>query len=81
MKAEFDKCNSKFTDEIASRCTEFVKNESGEADEGRLDILIEFAQFYPHAITRNKNASPGLDSIWKDKKSMKEDAAKEAELE
>jgi len=35
--------------------------------------LTEFAAFYPHAIKKNKNASPGIDSMWKDMKQQKYD--------
>jgi len=30
--------------------------------------MIEFFSIFPHAITKNKNASAGIDGVWKDMK-------------
>ena len=51
--------------------TDFLKEGEDEIDSTRFDLLIEFAQIYPHAIKKNKNASPGIDCIWKDMKAAK----------
>lgn len=46
--------------------------------EDKFDLLIEFIAYYPHAVQKNKNASPGIESLWKDKKFQDEGAEKDA---
>lgn len=77
MRNEFK--YNKACEDIVAKVSEYLT--SSEQDDNKLeekyDLLLEFALYYPHAIQKNKNVSPGIDSLWKDKKMLDERGEKE----
>jgi hypothetical protein len=78
LREEFS--DNQACEDIVNKICEYCSSSDDEKRlEDRFDLLLEFALYYPNAISKNKNASPGIESLWKDKKALDARGEKEAQ--